>query len=201
MEVTRLGCSVKKMTASLTETANVRDEAVERASNLIAQLAASVRREEAYKLELTSVKEDLAKTRVERTNLRWPFDDLVSKLREASIDLVAALQTVVKSSNRLSETVADRVKEEMGQALKQILLSVDMEYAGAVRRVPANVVRDIDELIWNVSCCTALVSSHLDQSNEALPVEDRSDTGNLGFFGPVELSGKITIDCDEPTVE
>lgn len=57
------------MTASLTNTANMRDEAAERADNLRSRLAASVRRENPYKSELTAVKEDLVKTCVERSIL------------------------------------------------------------------------------------------------------------------------------------
>lgn len=41
-EAAWLGCDVEKMTASCIYMANMRDEAVERANNLSAQLAASV---------------------------------------------------------------------------------------------------------------------------------------------------------------
>lgn len=47
--VTRLGRDVEKVAASLTDTANMQDEAVERTDNLHAQLTASIRREDAYK--------------------------------------------------------------------------------------------------------------------------------------------------------
>lgn len=57
VEVTRLGRDVEKTTASLTNTANMRDAAVEEAGNLSAQLAASVCREDAYKSEITAVRE------------------------------------------------------------------------------------------------------------------------------------------------
>lgn len=70
VEVTRLGRDVGKMTAFLTYTAYMRDETVERPDYLSVQLAAIVRREEAYKSELAAVKEDLVKSRVERVNLR-----------------------------------------------------------------------------------------------------------------------------------
>lgn len=68
-EITSLDCNVEKTAASLTDTANTRDKAVERADNLSARLAASVRREDAYKWKLTTVKEDFVKTGVERANL------------------------------------------------------------------------------------------------------------------------------------
>lgn len=68
-EVTRLGRDAEKMTASLTDAANIRAETVKWADNLIAQLAASVRRKDAYMLKLAAGKQDLVKTRVERANL------------------------------------------------------------------------------------------------------------------------------------
>lgn len=58
------------MAASLTDTASTRDEAVEKADNFSAQLTASVRREDVYRARLAAVKDDLARTRVERANLR-----------------------------------------------------------------------------------------------------------------------------------
>lgn len=59
----------------------MRAEGVERAHNLKVHLAASVRRKRAYKLELAAV-------------------NVVSKVRQAFVDLRGALQAVVESSNR-----------------------------------------------------------------------------------------------------
>lgn len=88
-EVTRLGHVVEEITATLTDTANVRDKVVERANNLSAQLAASVRRKNVYKSELTAVEEGLAKTRVERANLRCSVKDSVANCNCLLLTLVA----------------------------------------------------------------------------------------------------------------
>lgn len=63
------------------------------------QLAASVFREDAYKSKLTAVKNDLVKAHDERANLRWPVNNLVAKLQEASADFGGAIQLVSESSN------------------------------------------------------------------------------------------------------
>lgn len=73
-----LGRDVEKMASSLTDTTKVRNEAIERSEDLTAQLAASVHREEAHKLDLTAMKEDLSITRVRRANLRWLVNKSVS---------------------------------------------------------------------------------------------------------------------------
>lgn len=106
-KVTGLGRNVKRMTASLPDAVNMRDEAVETAGNLSAQLAASVCCEDAYTSELTSVIDDLVKTRVKRTSLRCSANRLVAKVLEASVDLCGALQAVPESSNRLYKDIAD----------------------------------------------------------------------------------------------
>lgn len=69
----------------------MRDQAVERAYNFMAQFAASVCHENAYHLELAAVGEDFVKTRVERANLQRSFSDLVSKVRQASVGIGGAL--------------------------------------------------------------------------------------------------------------
>lgn len=58
------------MTASFTDTASMRDEAVKRVHNLSTQLAASIDREDALKSKLPATVEDLGKTCVDRANLR-----------------------------------------------------------------------------------------------------------------------------------
>lgn len=146
------------MSASLTDTVHLRDEAVERADSSSTQLAASIRCEDAYMSELTVVKENLAETRVERTNLRRSASDLVAKVQEASASLGGTLQAAVKSLNCLSEDVADKVKAEMELTRKWMLSSLDMEYTGALRRIRASVVLDDDELLRNVARFTALIS-------------------------------------------
>lgn len=63
-EVSRLGRDVEMITASLIDTANMRNEVVERAGSLSAQLAAPICRGDTCRSEITNVKEDLVKTRV-----------------------------------------------------------------------------------------------------------------------------------------
>lgn len=58
VEVARLSRDVEKMTASLTDAANSRVEAVKKADILFAQRNFSVPQEDAYKSELTAVKAD-----------------------------------------------------------------------------------------------------------------------------------------------
>lgn len=70
-EAARLVRRAEKMTAPLTDTASMHDEAVGRADSLSAQFPASVCREDAYKSELAAVKENLVKACVERANRRW----------------------------------------------------------------------------------------------------------------------------------
>lgn len=60
-EVAKLSLVVQKVAISLTGSANLRVEAVERADNLSTQLAASNRRKDAYKSEKTAAKEDSVK--------------------------------------------------------------------------------------------------------------------------------------------
>lgn len=129
-----MDCNVKKMTASMTNTANKRDEIVKRADILSAQLAASVCLESTYKPVLIVVKEALVKTFVERANLQQLVNYLVAKVRKAFADLGGALQSVVKSMNRLSEDVDDKIKTKIFLACKQKLFLLDIEYAGALRR-------------------------------------------------------------------
>lgn len=110
-----MGHDVEEMTAILTDTPNLRDEAVERDANLSAQLAGRFCREDAYRSELTAVKDDIAKTIVERADLRRSVDDLVAKVRAAFADLGGALQAVVESLDRSFADVAENVKAEMDQ--------------------------------------------------------------------------------------
>lgn len=196
-----LGRDVEKTAASLTDTANMHDEAVERAYNLGAPLAANVRREEAYKLDLTAVEEDLVKTRVERAKLQMSVSDLVAEVRQAFVDFGVAFLTVVVSSNRLFEDAADRVKMEVSQAWKRMLCSLDAEYANAVGKVRAKVLWDTHDVLWNVARCTAINLARLDKIGDLLPVEGESDKADAGFSGTVETLGEATINCEGPTVE
>lgn len=107
--------NVEKVTVSLTDTANVRNGAIERADNLSAQLAASFCREDTYKLELTAVKSDSVKIPAERANLLLSANNLVAEVREAFADPDGAPQAAVQSSDRFSEDVADKVEAEMEQ--------------------------------------------------------------------------------------
>lgn len=153
------------MTVSLNDTWNMGDEAVERAKNLSAQLAGSVRREDASKLEPAATKNDLARTCVECANLQWSANSLVAKKRDAFADLRGALQAAVKSSNHWSGDVFDKVKVEMGEVWKRMMSSLDMEYPGALRRIRASVVRNDNGFLRNFVCCTALISTRLRNSD------------------------------------
>lgn len=75
------------------------------------------------------MKEFLVKTRVERANLRWSVNDLILKVREASVDLSGACRAVVKSSDHSSKDNADKAKAEMGQVWKRTWFLLDKEYA------------------------------------------------------------------------
>lgn len=89
-EVTRLVHEV--MNTSLIDTASMCEGPVERAYILNAQLDASACCKDAYKLELNTVKDSLAKTLVERPNLHWSFKCLLAKVQEASTYLRGELQ-------------------------------------------------------------------------------------------------------------
>lgn len=108
------------MTASMTDTANMRNDTVERADNKGSQLAASVRRKVAFKSKRTAVKENMGKTPVERAILQRSVNGLVAEGRAASVSLGGALQAVAESSHCLFEDVTDKVKAEMGQAWKKM---------------------------------------------------------------------------------
>lgn len=112
-EVARLDCDVEKVTVSQSDMANMRDEAVERAYHLSAQIAASIRLEDAYKSEQAAVKDVLVRTRVESANLCWSANDLVAKVREAFTDFDCALRVAVQSSNCSLEDVSDKVETEV----------------------------------------------------------------------------------------
>lgn len=145
--------------------------------------------------------EDFVKARVERANLRWSVDNLVLKVRETSVDLGGALQTVVESSNCLFNDFADKVTAEIGYAWKRMLSSFNMKYASAVSTIRANVDLDNDELFVGVSRCTALISTRFNKIDGSLPVKGKSATGNIGSIRLVEPSGQAAIDCDGPTLE
>lgn len=99
-------------------------------------------------------------------------------MQEAFADYGDALQAVVESSNRSSEDIAGKDKAEKGQVWKRMLFLLDTEYAGASGRIRASFVRDDDELLWHVVCCTALILTRLDNIDGAHPVKGESDTAN-----------------------
>lgn len=68
----------------------MRAEAVKSADSLSAQLAASVRREDAITSELAVAKEDFVKSCFEHANLQWSFNTFFAKLRETSVDFGGA---------------------------------------------------------------------------------------------------------------
>lgn len=76
------------------------------------------------------------KSRVELAILQWKVKDLVLKVREAFDGLGSALQTVVESSERSSNVVANKVKVELGQTLKWMSPSLDMTYDGTFGATP-----------------------------------------------------------------
>lgn len=85
----------------------MREEAVERASNFSAQLAAIVCREEACKSDLIAVKKDSVKSRIERAGLQSSVSDIALKVPQASVALCGALRAVVRSSNRSSKVAVE----------------------------------------------------------------------------------------------
>lgn len=145
-EVARLDRNAEMMTASLTDKPNMRDEAIERAKNFRAQLTASVRLEDAYKLELTAIKENLVKTRVGRANLRRSVNNFVLKVRHASFIFVGAIRVIVESWNCFSKEAANKVMAKTGLVQKRMLFLLDMKFAGAFGRIRVNLVRNVVEL-------------------------------------------------------
>lgn len=89
----------------------------------------------------------------------------------------------------------------MGQASKRMLSPLDIKFASLLGSIRASIVRDVDELLWNVARFTALISTCLVKIDEKVPVEGESDIGNAGFGGPAETSEKATIERDEPSIE
>lgn len=63
-----------------------------------------------------------------------------------------------------------------------------------VKRIRANVLRDDNEFLCNVAHCTALISTCLDETAEALFVETESDTASAGSGRPVETVGAAAFD-------
>lgn len=88
-KVARLNRNAERVTASLTKTANMCGEAVERAKSLSAQLAASNGHKDAYKSELTAIKKVLVIACVERASLRGSLNNLVAKVRGRLLILLA----------------------------------------------------------------------------------------------------------------
>lgn len=82
----------------------------------------------------------------------------------------------------------------MDQAWKRVLSSRVKEYASALRRSRASVMREYDKLLWRVARCTALISACLDDIHEELPVEGESGTVNDGSGRPAETSREVACD-------
>lgn len=190
IEVADLDRDVEKIAASLLGTTSKRDEAAKRAYRLSAQLAASLRREDSYKSELTAVKKDLLNTRVERASLQSAAKNLVSKIRHASADINGTLQAIAKSSKRMSEDVANKVKMEMVQARKRMLSSLDAAYAYAVGKIRVRVARYNDDVLWNVVCCTMLISTRHDKIDLFHLASGESGTASDEPTEPAETSGR-----------
>lgn len=103
---------MEKKFASLTDTENMQDEAVESAESLSAQLAASVCSDHANKIELTAVKEVLVKTRVQRANLWRSVNEMKSKLREASSIFVAHCRQFLRALIIHPRTLLTRLRRK-----------------------------------------------------------------------------------------
>lgn len=146
-------------------------------------------------------KEDLAKTRVERANLRQTVTDSVSKVRQDIVDLGGALQSVVESSSRSSEDVADKLKDDMEQAWKRMLTSLGVKYASVVSKVLANVVQQNAEVQRNVERCAALISACLDEVDVALPADGESASVDVELGNAAAVPELGTGDHEGPPIE
>lgn len=51
-----------------------------------------------------------------------------------------------------------------------------VEFVNAVGKIGANDVRNINDVLWNVPRCTALISTRLGMMDGLLPVQGESDT-------------------------
>lgn len=71
-----------------------------------------------------------------------------------------------------------------------MFFSLDVDHASTVGKVRADVVRDDNELLWNIARCTALISTFLDKIDEAFLVKAESASSNIGSVGPVETLGR-----------
>lgn len=136
------------------------------------------------------------KTRVERARLRCSVNGSVSKVLKASANLRGAPRAVYVSPNNLFEDVADKVHAETGQAWIRMLCFLYAKYANSVGKIRISMVRDNDDVLRNVACCTALISILFRKIAGLLPVEDESETVSTGTFGPVETSGVALMDCE-----
>lgn len=82
-----------------------------------------------------------------------------------------------------------------------MLFSLDAEYARAVGKVRANVVRGNNDVLRNVAHRAASVSTRLHKMGEPLLMEVKFDTGNAESIGLARSSVGATTDSKEPTVE
>lgn len=189
-EITSSVCDYEKTAASLTNTANMSNKAVKRADSLSARIAASIRWEDVYKPELTAVKEYLIKARAYRINVLRSVSDLVLEVRQPFFDVGDPVQAKVGSFNRSSEDAANKTKLKMGQACKQMLCLLDVEYVIAMGKIRTSVVRSNDDVLSTVSRCTAIILTRLDKICMSLSVKGDSDTANAWSVGPVENLGE-----------
>lgn len=63
------------------------------------------------------------------------------------------------------------------------------------------MVRDDDEILRNVACCTALILYCLNNTEGSLPVEGESNAANAGSSGPEGALRGESIDFGGSTVD
>lgn len=106
---------------------------------------------------------------------------------EASFDLGGALQAGAESSNHLLANVAGKIKADgNGTGVGRIMSPLSREYARALKSFCANMVRDIDGLLWIFASRITFVSTRLDKTDRALLVKGKTTTKIIGSSGLVE---------------
>lgn len=200
-KITSLGRAVKKTAAPLTDTANVRDESIYRDDISSAHLTASVRRETCISQSQSWWKRTWCKLASSAIILQRPVSKLVLEIRQASVDLGDALRAVVRSSARLLEDIADKIKMNMGQVWKRVLCFHDVEYTNAVGKIWANLVRDKNDALRIAACCTVLISTRFDKVGRSLPAKRESDTAEVGCIKSEKTLGVAPMESEGLTVE
>lgn len=76
-----------------------------------------------------------------------------------------------------------------------------MEYVGASGRIYAILVREYDELHWNVAHRTAFIFTRFDIIDGSFSVKGENDAASAGSGGTVKNLGEARTDHDEPTVD